>query len=251
MLLSIIPGRPGLALKGIVLKLWMMTKSVRYEQAVYGSFPFWNRGYAVLARSAGCRPEWVDGLRLAAQRLGEAPTGIAVRECLFAMQLSRGPWMIVGVFPQGCDDRGRPGALAFHAVFVGRWSYRWLGAGPFVFAPMLRGDWSASDEGTTLPSGRFKPAGHSVEQIQTGIEDSRIDRILSALTRGQRVVIPSAEPMTGLAHAVWTRLPGRIRCCTSVATWAFSNANRFDLVAVPRLACIEAGDSDLVLEADQ
>ena len=33
--------------------------TVRFEQAVYGSFPFWNRGYGVLARSAGCRPEWL------------------------------------------------------------------------------------------------------------------------------------------------------------------------------------------------
>ena len=85
----------------------------------------------MLARSAGCRPEWVDALRLAAQRFGEAPTGIAERDCLFALRLARGPWMIVGVFPQGCDDRGRPGALAFHAVFVGHWSYRWVGANPF------------------------------------------------------------------------------------------------------------------------
>ena len=31
----------------------MPTVQVRFEQAVYGSFPFWNRGYGVLARSAG------------------------------------------------------------------------------------------------------------------------------------------------------------------------------------------------------
>src|SRR6516225_5989140 len=109
-----------------------MTKSVRYEQAVYGSFPFWNRGYAVLARSALCRPEWVNALRLAAQRFGEAPAGIIEQDCFFASRLPRGPWMIVGVFPQGCDDRGRPGALAFHAIFVSHWSYRWVGANPFA-----------------------------------------------------------------------------------------------------------------------
>jgi hypothetical protein len=235
----------------ILLKLWMMTKSVRYEQAVYGSFPFWNRGYAVLARSAGCRPEWVDALRLAAQRFGEAPTGIAGKECLFATRLARGPWMIAGVFPQGCDDRGRPGALAFHAVFVGHWAYRWVGANPFVFAPVLRGDWSASDEETPLPSGRLAKQGQGAELAHAGIEDGRIDQIVSALTRGQRVLIPSAEPVTGLAHAVWIKLPGRIRCRTSVATWAFGNANRFDMVAVPRLACIDASPSDLVLEANR
>jgi hypothetical protein len=228
-----------------------MTKSVRYEQAVYGSFPFWNRGYAVLARSEGCRPEWVDALRLAAQRFGESPPSVSGRDCLFASRSARGPWMIVGVFPQGCDDRGRPGALAFHALFVGHWPYRWVGANPFVFAAVLRGDWSASDEATILPSGRLAKPAQGAKEAHAGIKDGRIDQIVSALTRGQRVVIPSAEPITGLAHAVWLRLPGRIRCRTSVATWAFSNANRFDLVAVPRLACIDAGHSDLVLEATQ
>src|SRR5208282_6354878 len=77
-----------------------MTRAVRYEQAIYGSFPFWSRGYAVLSRSAGCRAEWLNALRLAGQRFGERPTGIAEKACLFALCLHRGPWMIVGVFPQ-------------------------------------------------------------------------------------------------------------------------------------------------------
>ncbi len=84
------------------------TVEVRYEQAVYGSFPFWNRGYGVLARSAGCRPDWVAALKAACQRYGERPAGIADADALFAMRIDRGPWMIVGVFPQGCDDAGRP-----------------------------------------------------------------------------------------------------------------------------------------------
>src|SRR3954464_15992347 len=46
---------------------------IRYEQAVYGSFPFWDRGYAVLAHSPGCRPEWLAGPRAARQRYGERP----------------------------------------------------------------------------------------------------------------------------------------------------------------------------------
>ena len=37
----------------------MPTVRVRFEQAVYGSFPFWDRGYALLAHSPGCRPEWL------------------------------------------------------------------------------------------------------------------------------------------------------------------------------------------------
>src|SRR4051794_29680325 len=91
---------------------------VRYEQAVYGSFPFWDRGYAVLAHSPGCRPEWLAGPRTARPPYGEPPAGAAEAPALFALRLERGPWLIVGVGPQGHDDRGRPGALAFHALFV-------------------------------------------------------------------------------------------------------------------------------------
>ena len=47
--------------------------TLHFEQAVYGSFPFWNRGYGVLAHSAGCRPEWLAELRHVCQRYGEPP----------------------------------------------------------------------------------------------------------------------------------------------------------------------------------
>src|SRR5437764_1807581 len=127
------------------------TVNVRFEQAVYGSFPFWQRGYGVLARSSGCRPEWLVALQTASQRYGERPVGTAEADGLFAMRVERGPWMIVGVYPQGCDDQDRPGALAFHALFVGRWTYAWAGADPFAFAGSLRRDWSRADLDATLP----------------------------------------------------------------------------------------------------
>ena len=85
-----------------------MVRTVQYEQAIYGSFPFWSRGYAVLARSAGCHDKWLNALRLAGQRFGERPTGVAEQDCLFALYVPGGAWMIVGVFPQGDDDQGRP-----------------------------------------------------------------------------------------------------------------------------------------------
>src|SRR5580693_2685912 len=113
--------------------------TIRLEQAVYGSFPFWDRGYAVLAHSAGCRSQWLAELKAACQRCGEPPAGLAPADSLFTMRLKGGPWMIVGVHPQGSDDQGRPGALAFHALFVSAWAYRWAGADPFAFVDCLRG----------------------------------------------------------------------------------------------------------------
>ena len=84
---------------------------VRFEQAVYGTFPFWHRGYGVLAHSAGCRPEWLAELRTVCQRFGEPPAGGREADAIFALRLERGPVLIAGVHPQGRDDQERPGAL--------------------------------------------------------------------------------------------------------------------------------------------
>ncbi len=86
---------------------------VSFEQAVYGSFPFWRRGYAVLTQSPGCRPEWIAALKLAAQRFGEPPVGAIAAESFFALQLESGPWMVVGVAPRGTTTRAAPARWHF------------------------------------------------------------------------------------------------------------------------------------------
>src|SRR5262245_31693058 len=96
----------------------ILTRKVRYEQSVYGSFQFWSKGYGVLAKSPGCRPEWIQGLQNACQKFGEPPLGV-IGDCgVFAMPLPDKTWMIVGAHSPGTDDRGRSGALTFHALFV-------------------------------------------------------------------------------------------------------------------------------------
>ena len=57
----------------------------------------------------------------------------------------------------------------------------------------------------------------------------------------------SAGPIDALARDVWRALPFRVRLRASVATWAFDNANRFDLVALPKLAGLAREPSDLIL----
>ncbi len=225
-----------------------MIGTVHYEQAVYGSFPFWSRGYAVLSRSTGCRAEWLNALKLAGQRFGERPTGVAEQACLFALCLPGGPWMIVGVLPQGDDDQGRPGALAFHGLFVSRWTYRWSGASPFPFVSAFRGDWNKADQDRPLPPGRLQLPGRQAPTI--GEEDRRVGTIVEAIEQRKRVVLTSTHPIDALASAVWRKLSGRTRRRASVATWAFSLANGFDLVAVPRLAGTIPDPSVIVLEAD-
>jgi hypothetical protein len=204
---------------------------IRFEQAVYGSFAFRDQGYAMLAHSSGCRPEWLAGFRAACQNLGERPSGVADAPGVFALRLGDGPWAVVGVFPQGRDDRGRPGALAFHGLFVTPREYRKAGCDPFALAGALRDDWSA-DTPSTLPPGTWRAPSH--EPTPTAA-DPRASRIADALARGRRVALEAPGPIDVLARDVWRSLPTRVRGRTSMATWTFGNANRFDLLAVPRL----------------
>jgi hypothetical protein len=158
--------------------------------------------------------------------------------------------MIVGVSGQGCDDRDRPGALAFHALFVSAWTYWWFGSNPFAFSGELRRKWTALDLGTTLPSyGRISPSPHVVGHASSSrpTEQSRVTQAVAALSRGRHVIVQSAEPIDALAQDVWRVLPRRIRCRASVATWAFDNANQFDLVALPKLAGVSLDNWDLIL----
>jgi len=219
--------------------------AVRFEQAVYGSFPFWDRGYAVLAASPGCRPEWLAEFRLACQNLGERPAGLADAPGLFALRLPCGVWAVAGVRPQGLDDRGRPGALAFHGLFLTPGEYRRAGNDPFALAGALRSDWSAAT--TTLGPGAWA-VGPVREPVAPA--DPRAGRVAEALIRRRRVALEAPGPIDDLARAVWRALPVKARARASVATWAFANGNRFDLLAVPRLKGVALDPSYLDLAAD-
>jgi hypothetical protein len=219
---------------------------VRFEQAVYGSFPFWNRGYAVLAHSPGCRPEWLAELRTVCQRFGEPPAGTPHVDGLFALRLQSGPWLVAGVHSQGCDDRGRPGALAFHALFVGRFAYHWVGSDPFRLKHQLRHDWHAEDQHRALPAGRLNgwPATRCGAVPDT---HPQLREIVSAITHRRRVIVQSSTPIEALARSVWKQLPWAARMRAAIATWAFDIGNGFDLVALPKLAGLVLGPSDMIM----
>jgi hypothetical protein len=221
---------------------------IPFEQAVYGSFAFWNRGYGVLTHSAGCRPQWLAELRSVCQRYGEPPTGAARSDGFFALPLECGPWLIAGAHSLGFDDLGRPGALAFHAVFVSRWAYCLAGGDPFAFEPVIRADWSESDQRRVLPQGQLSCRLFGSPRVPA-VEGLHVDTITTALIQRRRVLVQSSAPIGALAREVWGRLPWRVRVRASVATWAFGTGNEFDLVALPKLNGITVDSSDVMLSA--
>jgi hypothetical protein len=220
---------------------------IRCAQAVYGSFPFWERGYSVLAHSAGCRPEWLSELRTVCQRYGEPSFGVNEAGGLFALRLKSGPWMIAGAYPQGNDDHGRPGALAFHALFVNPWAYLAAGADPFVFAGALHCDWGSADMDRCLPTVFWTACDCPIRVVHAPDYDRQLSDIVTALTKGHRVIVHTNARIDGLAQGVWSRLPRAVRLRATVATWAFDNANRFDLVALPKLAGLTLEATDVVV----
>ena len=203
------------------------------EQLVYGSFPFRGGGYDLLARSAGCSPALTAEVVAVCRRFGQPPSAEAARAGLCAVRLPSGPWVVVGVVPQGLDDRGRPGALAFHALIIARRDYARSGANPFAFASSLRADWSSATPATLA---RIRCSAPLASTADPSVADLKVQRMVQALAKRRRVAVEAVEPIDDLARAVWACLPARVRRRASVATWAFSGENRFDLVAFPRLA---------------
>lgn len=222
-----------------------MFGAIPYEQAVYGSFPFWSRGYAMLAASEACPPGWRDAMKRACTRFGERPAGVGPFRSVFSLPVDQASWMVVQVDSVGLDDQGRPGALAFHALFVTNWSYRRAGASPLAFAPAFRTGWTAADRDVPLPSGRLRPAPAGRESDDP--VDPRVGPIVEALSQSRRAVVQSTKPADALLRSVWRRLPGRTRRRIKAASWAFGNANDFDFIALPRLGVLTLDGSELVL----
>ncbi len=213
--------------------------TIPFEQAVYGSFPFWDKGYGVLSASPGFGADWLGEFRGLCQRFGERPGQVAPSRVrgLFATRLTGGrrPWLVVGAGSPGSDDHGRPGALAFHALLIRPGDYRRTRYDPFALAPSLRNDWSALVRELPADVLTIDRRLAALAALALALEpDSQADAAAQSLARGQRVVLESPEPIDLLARRVWARLPLRVRRRVSVATWAFGDGNRFDLVALPR-----------------
>ena len=216
----------------------MTTARCRFEQAAYGSFPFREGGYGPLAHSPGCRADSLDAFHAACRAIGQPPPGSGdLAGTMLAMPIGRrGPWMIVGVHSLGSDDRGRPDALAFHALFVERREFRKVGFDPFALMPALRRDWTAE---ASLEAGTIsaRPADPPPEPSE------RARRIVRALTHRRKVAFAADAPIVALASEVVAILSPARRRRLALATWAFADDLDLDLAAAPNLAGWELGGS--------
>ena len=207
---------------------------------MYGTFAFRPGGYALLGRSLRCREAWVEAFVEACRRFGEPTRDAEVDGALLCRRLPGGPWMIVGVSDQGTDDRGRPGALAFHAFFLRDRAFHKMGYDPFVVAPRLRRTFSIDD--------RVQPTVVLEAMPPKADPTSPLPRAVALLKQGRRVVIRSSVPATEALRAIYRSMPVALRRRKSLATFAGSDADGYDLAVVSESTGLEPGPRTALLD---
>lgn len=223
--------------------MWPFTgTTITFEQAVYGSFPFWHRGYDLLGQSSGCETDWISAMKWTCQHLGERLRGVAPPGGLVTRWLDDGTWLIIRPFSPGTDDFGRPDAVAFHAIFLNPEGARSSRYDPFRLISTFRNDWGPDD--AFPPSGSLTIRGRARSD---GPLDPRIALVVEALGKGRRVLVEANEPIDKLTSLVWNALPKRLRQRRTFATWAYTDAGIFDVVGLPRLTGVDPTDRRLLI----
>src|SRR5688572_20657685 len=98
-----------------------MSERPNLEQALYGGHE--SGSYRFIARSPGFRDEWLAEAERLCTAFGERPAGVSCPRAVFAHRFGLDQVAVVQVTDQGFDDRGRPGALAFHLVIFPATAY--------------------------------------------------------------------------------------------------------------------------------
>src|SRR5262245_26588522 len=218
------------------------------EQAIYGSQG--SGGYRFLGRSSGFLDEWLPEAERICTGFGDKPANVACPAVVFAKPLGKKHVAVVQVAEQGIDDAGRPGALAFRLLVLGRADYSRLEGDPFHIADQLPPDWRMRE---LLPSPTWTagpPPRRTVARLQELLQrpggpilipDSEVrqggSHVLlggvQALLDGSRVLLIRPEPDPGLIRGLWLLLPTKSRCELWPATFAFDNRLAFDAVVMP------------------
>lgn len=216
--------------------------TIECEQAVYGSFPGWSRGYDLLGSSPGCLPGWLTYFRQVCQGYGEPPRGFEPGG-LLSRPLPSGGLLVVRPSTAGRDDHGRPGALAFHALFAADRDWRRYRLRPFQFASALKEHWTADSTIAGPIRLEVKPP-----RDHAPVDSPLVTLMATGLTGGLRYGIESPRSIEPLAQAVWERLPHWRQRRLHLATWTFSNRMAFDLFAAPRLHGMDVDERTILVD---
>ncbi|MFM7127736.1 MAG: hypothetical protein ACKO0V_00080 [bacterium] len=204
--------------------------NIECEQAIYGSFPFWDKGYALLAASDGCQKSWLDEFIRLCRSLGQPPGEASpeIDSLLFASPLSSGQWVVALGSAQGCDDRGRPGAWAFHALFLSRADYRRAGASPFAFETCFRKRFQKEISLEKLAIEIATDKSHFVKSNSATIHRT----IINTMKQSKRIRILDENTSINSFREFWCVLPEKIRLARSITTMSFRHHSDFDIAAM-------------------
>lgn len=204
--------------------------TIECEQAIYGSFPFWDKGYALLAASPGCQPGWIDAFIKLCRSLGQPPGEASpdIDSLLFTAPVAPGRWVIALGSAQGCDDRGRPGAWAFHALFLSHADYRRAGAWPQNFERYFK---KTFHSGITLNQVSIEINTH----ITTSLHENSLvinSAITNEIRHQKKVRIIHETPTIQRFSEFLSRLPEKTRLRRSMTTMSFRHNTDFDIAAI-------------------
>jgi len=210
---------------------------MRIEQAIYGSQE--SGGYRFLARSAGFAEDWLSEAERLCMGFGERPAETVCPACVFARPFGSRQVAIVQVADQGPDDAGRPGALAFYLLILPHPLYLDLGGDPFFIAEQFPAPWQMRGELPALTWAAGAPPARTVAILQKTLNVPYSATLLGGvqiLLDGGRIVFERSSPDSAILRSLWALLPASERGTLWPASFAFSNAHRFDAVVVPRAA---------------
>src|SRR5438552_2306325 len=173
---------------------------ISLEQAVYVSRA--GSDASLLARSPGFLDEWLPLAERLCAAFGERPPGLACPACVFAQPFGKRYVAVVQVVDQGADYAGRPAALAFHFLILGRSDYLTLGGDPFLIADQFPATGTARRDLPTLTWPTERPSERTVEQVRQVLQREADGPNLlggaQVLVDGGHLVFERSQPDTEL-----------------------------------------------------
>ena len=215
----------------------------------------------LLARSPGFREEWTADAEWLVLGFGDPPPGAACPAAVYAHPLGKQHVAVVQVADRSVVGSSRQPVLGYHLLVIPQTEYAKFLGDPFAVARLLPPPWDGHDPlparalpATPLPARNVQDVQQILQRTKAAALSEDVDPDSEAyhehtvqnaqspallggvqvLVDGGRVVFERPDPDQDLLHGLWTLLPNRTRCHLWPASFAFSNALRFDALVTPR-----------------